>query len=82
MAVPNRDEVGDLLTTRRATVRPDRVDVPTAGSRVPGLRRAEVAMLAGISVEYYARLEQATSPAYPTPSWTRSLAPSTSRRRT
>jgi transcriptional regulator with XRE-family HTH domain len=59
MGVPNRDEVRDFLTTRRAKVRPDQVDVPTAGNRrVPGLRRAEVAMLAGISVEYYARLER------------------------
>src|SRR4051794_41804198 len=59
MGVTNRDEVRDFLTTRRAKVRPDQVDVPTAGNRrVPGLRRAEVAMLAGVSVEYYARLER------------------------
>src|SRR3954454_10054449 len=59
MGVPNSHEVRDFLTTRRAKVRPDQVDVPTAGNRrVPGLRRAEVAMLAGISVEYYARLDR------------------------
>ena len=59
MTVPNRDEVRDFLTTRRAKVRPDQVE-PAAGvnRRVPGLRRAEVAMLAGVSVEYYARLER------------------------
>src|SRR4051812_43754098 len=59
MAVPNRDEVRDFLTTRRAKVRPDEVELPTGGNRrVPGLRRAEVAMLAGVSVEYYTRLER------------------------
>ena len=59
MAVPNRDEVRDFLTTRRAKVRPDQVELPTgANRRVPGLRRAEVAMLAGVSVEYYTRLER------------------------
>jgi transcriptional regulator with XRE-family HTH domain len=59
MAVPNRDEVRDFLTTRRAKVRPEQVELPTGGNRrVPGLRRAEVALLAGVSVEYYARLER------------------------
>jgi transcriptional regulator with XRE-family HTH domain len=57
--VPNRDEVRDFLITRRAKVRPDQVELPTGGNRrVPGLRRAEVAMLAGVSVEYYTRLER------------------------
>ena len=59
MTVPNRDEVRDFLITRRAKVRPDQIELPTGGNRrVPGLRRAEVAMLAGVSVEYYARLER------------------------
>jgi transcriptional regulator with XRE-family HTH domain len=59
MAVPNRDEVRDFLITRRAKVRPDQLELPTGGNRrVPGLRRAEVAMLAGVSVEYYTRLER------------------------
>src|SRR4051794_37774277 len=58
MAVPN-DEVRDFLTSRRAKVRPDQVQLPTGGNRrVPGLRRAEVALLAGVSVEYYTRLER------------------------
>src|SRR3954466_4437294 len=58
MAVSNQ-EVRDFLTTRRAKVRPEQVGLPAGGNRrVPGLRRTEVAMLAGVSVEYYARLER------------------------
>ena len=49
----------DFLTTRRAKVTPERAGIPTAGQRrVPGLRRSEVAALAGMSVEYYAKLER------------------------
>jgi transcriptional regulator with XRE-family HTH domain len=52
-------EVREFLTTRRAKLTPDAVDLPAgANRRVPGLRRAEVAMLAGMSVEYYSRLER------------------------
>ena len=59
MAVPNRDEVRDFLISRRAKVRPDQIALPTGSNRrVPGLRRAEVAMLVSVSVEYYARLER------------------------
>jgi len=55
----NRSEVRDFLTTRRARVTPEQVELPGGpGRRVPGLRRAEVAMLAGVSVEYYSRLER------------------------
>ena len=55
----NRQEVSEFLTTRRARITPDQVGLPTTGSRrVPGLRRSEVASLAGLSVEYYARLER------------------------
>jgi transcriptional regulator with XRE-family HTH domain len=52
-------ELGDYLRVRRERLRPEDVGLP-AGSRrrVPGLRREEVALLAGISVEYYLRLEQ------------------------
>jgi transcriptional regulator with XRE-family HTH domain len=59
MTRQNRDDVREFLTTRRAKVRPDQVDL-AAGSnrRVPGLRRTEVALLAGVSVEYYSRLER------------------------
>jgi transcriptional regulator with XRE-family HTH domain len=57
--VDNRQEVREFLTTRRARITPDQVGLPVAGSRrVPGLRRSEVATLAGLSVEYYARLER------------------------
>ncbi|WP_137293026.1 helix-turn-helix transcriptional regulator [Nocardioides dongxiaopingii] len=55
----NRQEVREFLTTRRARITPDQAGLPTSGSRrVPGLRRSEVATLAGLSVEYYARLER------------------------
>ncbi|GAA5143778.1 helix-turn-helix transcriptional regulator [Nocardioides marinquilinus] len=55
----NRREVSEFLTTRRARITPDRAGLPATGSRrVPGLRRSEVATLAGLSVEYYARLER------------------------
>ncbi|KQO84042.1 hypothetical protein ASF17_00270 [Frigoribacterium sp. Leaf263] len=55
----NRSEVRDFLTTSRARVTPEQVELPGGpGRRVPGLRRAEVAMLAGVSVEYYSRLER------------------------
>jgi transcriptional regulator with XRE-family HTH domain len=51
--------LGDYLRARRAQVTPETAGVPTSGvRRVPGLRREEVATLAGISVDYYIRLEQ------------------------
>ncbi|MFF8868248.1 helix-turn-helix transcriptional regulator [Streptomyces sp. NPDC015139] len=55
----NREEVREFLTSRRAKITPEQVDLP-AGSRrrVPGLRRSEVAALADMSVEYYAKLER------------------------
>jgi transcriptional regulator with XRE-family HTH domain len=57
--VDNRAEVKDFLTTRRAKVSAARAGLPDVGvRRVPGLRRSEVAALAGISVEYYAKLER------------------------
>jgi transcriptional regulator with XRE-family HTH domain len=58
-AVDNRQEVREFLTTRRARITPGQVGMPTTGSRrVPGLRRSEVAAIAGLSVEYYAKLER------------------------
>ncbi|MBE1878198.1 helix-turn-helix transcriptional regulator [Myceligenerans pegani] len=52
-------ELGDYLRARRAAIRPDEVNLPSYGSRrVPGLRREEVALLVGVSVDYYVRLEQ------------------------
>jgi transcriptional regulator with XRE-family HTH domain len=57
--VDNRAEVRDFLTSRRAKITPVQAGLPTAGQRrVPGLRRSEVAALAGMSVEYYAKLER------------------------
>ncbi|WP_433360519.1 helix-turn-helix domain-containing protein [Actinoplanes sp. CA-142083] len=51
--------IGDFLRARRALVRPEDAGVRVTGTRrVAGLRREEVAMLAGISSEYYLRLEQ------------------------
>lgn len=49
----------EFLTSRRAKITPERAGLPAAGQRrVPGLRRNEVAALAGMSVEYYAKLER------------------------
>ncbi|MEU6843750.1 helix-turn-helix transcriptional regulator [Streptomyces sp. NPDC046716] len=51
--------IGDFLRSRRARIRPGEVGLPEYGRRrVPGLRREEVAQLAGVSVDYYIRLEQ------------------------
>jgi len=54
------DEIREFLTTRRAKLTPERSGLPRYGvhRRVAGLRREEVALLAGISVEYYTRLER------------------------
>lgn len=55
----NRAEVRDFLISRRAQVSPEQVGLPAgANRRVKGLRRSEVATLAGVSVEYYTRLER------------------------
>ncbi|HEY3464746.1 MAG TPA: helix-turn-helix transcriptional regulator [Amycolatopsis sp.] len=51
--------LGDFLRARREQLTPDRAGLPALGERrVPGLRREEVGMLAGISADYYLRLEQ------------------------
>ncbi|RWZ52535.1 XRE family transcriptional regulator [Labedella phragmitis] len=51
--------LGDFLRAQRARVAPQDVGLPdVAGRRVTGLRREEVAVLAGVSVDYYTRLEQ------------------------
>ena len=51
--------LGDFLRARRDQVRPEDVGlVPGGQRRAPGLRREELAMLAGISAEYYLRLER------------------------
>lgn len=56
----HRAEIRDFLTTRRARLTPEQAGLPAYGTtrRVPGLRREETAMLAGVSVDYYTRLER------------------------
>ena len=57
--VNNRAEVREFLISRRAKITPEQARIPIAGQRrVPGLRRSEVAALAGMSVDYYAKLER------------------------
>ncbi|MEI5036443.1 helix-turn-helix transcriptional regulator [Streptomyces sp. S1A(2023)] len=53
-------ELGDFLRSRRARIRPEDVGFASGSGRrrVPGLRREELAHLAGVSVDYYVRLEQ------------------------
>ena len=54
-----KSEIRDFLTSRRARITPEDAGLRTFGQRrVPGLRREEVAMLAGLSVDYYNRLER------------------------
>lgn len=59
-----RSELGEFLRTRRARLRPEEVGLSDYGGRrrVPGLRREELAQLAGVSAGYYTRLEQGQSP--------------------
>ena len=56
----NREDVQTFLTARRARITPEQAGVPFYGGtrRVPGLRREEVAMMAGVSTDYYTRLER------------------------
>lgn len=56
----NHDAISEFLTTRRAKLTPAQVGLPDFGGRrrVPGLRREEVALVAGMSAEYYKRLER------------------------
>jgi transcriptional regulator with XRE-family HTH domain len=55
----NGDAVSAFLRSRRDKISPQQADLPVYGQRrVPGLRRGEVAMLAGVSVAYYTRLER------------------------
>ncbi|GAB3751299.1 helix-turn-helix domain-containing protein [Microlunatus parietis] len=55
-----RKDIQEFLTSRRSRLTPEQAGLPTFGDRrrVHGLRREEVAMLAGVSVDYYARLER------------------------
>jgi transcriptional regulator with XRE-family HTH domain len=55
----SRTELGEFLRARRGQVKPSDVGLPDYGRRrVPGLRREELSMLAGVSVEHYTRIEQ------------------------
>ncbi|MEV0090710.1 helix-turn-helix transcriptional regulator [Streptomyces sp. NPDC050738] len=60
MALDRRAELGEFLRSRRARLRPEELGLPAYGGqrRVPGLRREELALLAGVSVDHYVRLEQ------------------------
>jgi transcriptional regulator with XRE-family HTH domain len=54
-----RSEISEFLTSRRAKITPEQAGLTAYGSRrVPGLRREEVAVLAGVSVPYYTRIER------------------------
>ena len=56
----HRAEVREFLSSRRARITPEQAGLPAYGGkrRVKGLRREEVAMLAGVSVDYYVRMER------------------------
>jgi transcriptional regulator with XRE-family HTH domain len=59
-----RGQIREFLTTRRARLTPEQAGLPVYGGgrrRVKGLRREEAALLAGISIEYYIRLERGTA---------------------
>jgi transcriptional regulator with XRE-family HTH domain len=58
--VDTRKEIREFLTSRRARITPEQAGLQWYGDnrRVPGLRREEVALLAGVSVDYYTRLER------------------------
>jgi transcriptional regulator with XRE-family HTH domain len=56
----NRNEIREFLASRRARITPEQAGLPAYGTnrRVPGLRREEVALLAGVSVDYYTQMER------------------------
>ena len=59
--VDNRAEIRDFLASRRARITPEQAGLPAYGGgnrRVKGLRREEVALLAGVSIDYYVRMER------------------------
>ena len=60
VGMDTRSETREFLTSRRARITPEHAGLPWYGEnrRVPGLRREEVALLAGVSVDYYTRLER------------------------
>jgi transcriptional regulator with XRE-family HTH domain len=59
VVVDTRAEIREFLATRRAKITPEQAGLPSSGRRrVPGLRREEVAVLAGVSTDWYIRLER------------------------
>jgi transcriptional regulator with XRE-family HTH domain len=57
--VDTKSEIREFLTSRRANITPEQAGITAYGTRrVPGLRREEVAVLAGVSVDYYTRMER------------------------
>ena len=60
----NGNEIRDFLVSRRARITPEQAGLPAYGGnrRVAGLRREEVALLAGVSIDYYVRLERGRAP--------------------
>jgi transcriptional regulator with XRE-family HTH domain len=60
MVVDRKDDIREFLISRRAKISPELAGIPSYGHlrRVPGLRREEVAQLAGVSTDYYTRLER------------------------
>ena len=74
--MPQRTQLGDFLRSRRARLTPAEVGFAIAGERrrVPGLRREELALLAGVSVDYYVRLEQGRAGVHPSDSVLDALA--------
>jgi transcriptional regulator with XRE-family HTH domain len=57
--VDSKAEIREFLSSRRAKITPEQAGITAYGERrVPGLRRSEVAQLAGVSVEYYTRIER------------------------
>jgi transcriptional regulator with XRE-family HTH domain len=65
--------LGEFLRARRALVRPEDHGMPAGTRRTPGLRREEIAMLAGVSTDYYIRLEQGRDK-HPSPQVVEALA--------
>ena len=61
MAKPTQNPLGDFLRSRRERLSPADCGLPKLRRRTPGLRREEVAALAGIGVDWYVRLEQGRS---------------------
>lgn len=57
-SLEERKELGTFLSTQRARLQPGELGLPTGKRRTPGLRREEVALLAGVSVSWYTWLEQ------------------------